>query len=332
MTSVALTGVSHWHTPMHMAALRRAGADIVGVTDPDETIAQRMAEEAGTSAYDDVQTLVRDAKPDIVMVMGRPAEVLEAAQWLVDENVPAIVEKPIGLAGPDLTRLARTAADQDAFVAVPLVNRHSALWARLHDLRAANPRLRSFHAHFRVVNGPLGRYQDLGAPWMLDPAVSGGGALRNLGIHAADAFLQFVHGEGVRVRHACIRESADHPGIDEFASLTLQSDSGIVGTIEAGYTFGARKGGDTEWRVATSDAYLIDRNQTMRAADLTMGTDATFDIPSVAERYDTFAADNLARLASGRPPSVSLADYVRATGLIDEAYALGRDAGGGTRP
>ena len=43
------------------------------------------------------------------------------------------------------------------------------------------------HATFRIVGGPPARDIADDVPWMLDPAVSGGGALRNLGIRAADA-------------------------------------------------------------------------------------------------------------------------------------------------
>src|SRR5690606_14006527 len=78
------------------------------------------------------------------------------------------------------------------------------------------------HAHFRVVNGPPSRYEVMGVPWMLDSAVSGGGCLRNLGIHCVDAFAYFTHGEEIEVLQAAIEQHSD-VNIETFAAALLRS-------------------------------------------------------------------------------------------------------------
>lgn len=313
---MGIAGASHWHATMHVPAFRQAGAEIAAVTDSDPSPRAALAAETGAKEVDDLEAMLAEDL-DLVLVMGRPAEVLPAAHRVVEAGVPLVVEKPIGIRGSDAAGLADAAATRDAFVSVPLVNRHSELWNVL-EVRGAGSR--RMHAHFRVVNGIPSRYRTMGVPWMLDPSESGGGALRNLGIHAVDAFLQFAGGESVEATYAALRMSTDDPGIEVYAMAVLQSSSGLIGTIEAGYTLAATAGSDTEWRVATRDLYLVDRYDTLREVVLADGSDVVRTIPSVRDRYDAFAADVLMRVSSGAPPLVSIADYVRAATLIDHIY------------
>lgn len=319
--NVAVTGVAHWHASMHLQGLQRAGASIVGIHDDDGRVAAATAEAHATRAFDDLAAMVRTTHPDLVIALGTPAAVLETAGWLIEARIPCIVEKPIGLTGEDVARIADAAETAGTFVSVPLVNRYSTLWRRLEGLadegRAGTP----VHANFRVVNGPPERYRAMGVPWMLDAARSGGGCLRNLGIHGVHAFQHFVGGEAVDVVSCVVDRRRDDMTIETYASATLRSASGVIGTVEAGYTFAATKGGDTEWRVATTNAYLLDRNQSLRVVTLDDGADVQGAIPSVADRYDEYVADTLQRLQAGRAPLVTLADYVRATMLVDDLYA-----------
>lgn len=323
---VAVSGVSHWHTPMHFKALAYAGAQVLGVADPSQRIAREVANAHGLSAFDDLATVVEATRPDLVIALGKPADVLKDAEWLVDHDVPCIVEKPIGTSGADLAPLVRSALKRDAFVSVPLVNRYSQLWQTLRDLEAEGRRGDPVHAHFRVVNGPPSRYEVMGVPWMLDSAVSGGGCLRNLGIHCVDAFAYFTHGEEIEVLQAAIEQHSD-VNIETFAAALLRSERGVIGTIETGYTFTARRGSDTEWRVSTTNAYLVDQNQRLRILTLDDESDTTIAIPSVADRYDQYMADTLHRLRSGEPPVISIHDYARASILIDTIYAVGKRDG-----
>jgi predicted dehydrogenase len=191
-----------------------------------------------------------------------------------------------------------------------------------HQRLAAAGRAGSLaHAQFRIVNGPPERYRDDGVGWMLDPAVSGGGALRNLGIHGVDAALALAEGE-LTLKCASIRRSIHKAEtIEDHALLVLADAAGALFTVEAGYTFASmRPGGDFEWRIATANAYLVDSGATAFAATLDDGEQRALAPLPPAVRYDTFAADTLARLRAGQPPSVGMNDYVRAMRLIDLAY------------
>lgn len=318
---VAVSGVAHWHTPLHLGALAKTDAALVGVSDDDPAIAERIAHEHHTRAFTNLSAMTATTVPDLVIAMGTPKRALESARLLVEMGTPCVVEKPIGLDGGELTNLVKAAHARGAFVSVPLVNRYSELWRRLSELQDSARAGALLHASFRVVNGPPERYRTMGVAWMLDPEVSGGGCLRNLGIHGVDAFVQLAGPEPVEVVSCVLDRRRQDVAIETYAVATLRSAAGAIGTIETGYTFAAPRGGDTEWRVSTANSYLVDRNQTLRVLTLDDERDVRTQIPSVAERYDRYIADTIRRVSAGEPPSIPLAEYHRATCLIDEIYA-----------
>jgi predicted dehydrogenase len=307
--NIALLGVSHWHSGMHADAVRHAGATIFGVWDWDPDRAERFAAAQDTTALPSLDAVLAP-RPDLVVVMGHPALVPSLAETVMTADLPMLLEKPAASDTATLERLDR-ARSAGLFVAVPLANRLSPAVAELTEPVA--------HAHFRIVNGPPQRYRDDGVGWVLDPTTGGGGALRNLGIHGIDCALSLGQGP-LRIISASV-ERRIHASelVEDHAFVVLADAADALFTIEAGYTapnMGA--GCDFEWRTATPRRYCIDRG----AQVTTLRIDGEGQLPPLlpAHRYRSFMADTLARLESGRPPLVTLDDYVAAMRLIDAIY------------
>jgi predicted dehydrogenase len=79
-------------------------------------------------------------------------------------------------------------------------------------------------------------------------------------------------------------------------------------------------GGDFEWRIATRNAYLIDRGETAQCATLDDGSNRMLTPEHPSTRYRLFMADTFDRLRSGEAPAVSIEDYLAAMQVIDAAY------------
>src|SRR5690554_5867488 len=94
---VAVTGVAHWHTAMHLPALRAAGAKLIGVSDQDTAVAERVANEYSAPYYENLEEMIDRAEPQALLIMGLPTQVAAAAAVAVAAGVPSIVEKPVGL-------------------------------------------------------------------------------------------------------------------------------------------------------------------------------------------------------------------------------------------
>src|SRR6185312_3806603 len=190
---VGLIGVGHWHAPLHAAAVVAAGASLAAAWDADAATASSFARQWHCPAADSVEAVLDAA--DIVVVMGRPATVPALAEATLAAGKPMILEKPAAVSAAGLAGLLAQARSNDAFVAVPLPNRFGPAMEERGRLAAEGRAGPLAHAHFRLVNGPPGRYVADGVGWMLDPVLSGGGALRNLGIHGVDGALALATGE-----------------------------------------------------------------------------------------------------------------------------------------
>lgn len=316
---IALLGVSHWHAGMHLDAARFSGGEVVAVWDQDSAIAARFAADHGLRTRSGVRQILDD-EPDLVVVMGHPCVVPDLALEIMTAALPMILEKPAVTSTAGLAPLVAQARKRGSFVGVPLPNRFGPIFREMAQLGADKRLGKLAHGHFRIVNGPPQRYRDDGVSWLLDPAVGGGGALRNLGIHGIDAALSLAQG-ALRVTAASVGHRIHREPVEDHAFVTLTDEAGALFTVEAGYTYASMApGGDFEWRVATANAYLVDYGAVARCATLDDGHTRALEPEYPATRYRLFMADTLDRIRSGAAPAVSIEDYQVAMRLIDEAY------------
>lgn len=316
---IALLGVSHWHADMHLDAAISSGGEVIAVWDQNGEIAARFAADHGLRARSNVRHVIDD-EPDLVVVMGHPHAVPDLALEIMAAPLPMILEKPAVTSTVSLAPLVEQARKRDSFVGVPLPNRFGPIFREMARLDAAERLGRLAHGHFRIINGPPQRYRDDGVSWLLDPMVGGGGALRNLGIHGIDAALSLAQG-ALRVTAATMGQRIHREPVEDHALVTLVDEAGALFTVEAGYTYASMApGGDFEWRIATSNAYLVDHGETARCATLDDGHTRALEPEHPATRYRLFMADTLDRLRAGAPPTVGIEDYQAAMQLIDAAY------------
>jgi predicted dehydrogenase len=152
----------------------------------------------------------------------------------------------MGISAAEVDAVAAKAAKLGAFVAVPLAQRYAPFAKRARELLAAGSFGPLSHIYVRINRPGPARYQAWDCAWMLDPAESGGGCLRNLGAHGQDMFLHLT-GEDAQVTGAQLSRSAHERPVEDYASVMLRSASGILGTVEVGNGF-PRDGTDGEWR------------------------------------------------------------------------------------
>ena len=61
---IAFIGVSHWHVPLYLRALKKQNLNIVAVSDPDEEKAQKVADELDCICYTNAEILLEKEQPD----------------------------------------------------------------------------------------------------------------------------------------------------------------------------------------------------------------------------------------------------------------------------
>jgi len=320
VSRIAFLGVAHWHAPIYAGILKTLGIPVVGTSDPDAEAGRRSAAGIGLPFDADAGAMLDAARPDFVIVMPRHDRALETVAPALDRRLPMLIEKPMGRNGAEARETMHAIVGAKVWATAAMPVRQNAIWRHVEKMRAAGALGTVMHAHFRIVNGPPGRYPEWGVGWMLEPEKSGGGALRNLGIHAADAFLRLA-GPEVQIRSAALTHHAYGLPVEEFATALLATPSGAVATIEAGYSYAAA-GGDFEWRIAATGGYFLETatQLTLRLPDGRLETEATRKVPVQQPMVETALAD----FAAGRPPACPVSECAEAAALCDRIYAAAR--------
>jgi predicted dehydrogenase len=264
--------------------------------------------------------MLEEIRPDFVIALGPHDRMAETAHYLLDHGYPFLMEKPMGVSAAEVDGVAAKAAQKNAFVAVPLIQRYQPFTRRARQLLAEERFGPLSHVYFRLNRPTSARYRAWDAPWMLDPAVAAGGCLRNLGPHGLDLFLHLT-GEDAMVIAAQLSTRARGERVEDYASVLLRTASGVLGTIEVGNTF-PRDGTDMEFKIAGRDALLVLRDGTLRF-ETASGAETTSGEPSEPLARSALR-DALDHWQRGVPPPVGARDCARVVHLIDRAYELAR--------
>lgn len=325
---IAAVEVSHWHALNDAAYLRHLltmpDVELVGVQDSDRAlVAKRAAEVKNPPVFTDYKKMLAELRPDFVVALGRHSQMAAIAHDLIDAGYPFLMEKPMSLNAAQLEPVAEKAAKRNAFVAVPLAQRYAPFARRARELTAAGRIGPLSHIYVRINRPTPPRYKAWDCPWMFDPAESGGGCLRNLGSHGFDMFLHLT-GEDAQVTGAQISRRAHTLAVEDYATVTLRSRSGVIGTVEVGNGF-PRDGTDGEWKLAGRDAILTMKDGVLKLA--TAAGDEMFPGTDVTAPYFTTLRDALDAWQNGKAAPIGVQDCLRAVRLIDQAYALASKSG-----
>ena len=197
-------------------------AEIVGVLDPRLDAAAALG-----TAYSDWETLLSDAKPDIIDICVPTPLHKDYVELAAAAGLAIFVEKPLG----------RTLAECDAIVAavekagVPAGVGHV---VRFFPEYAQAKRLVGDGAvgtPAAVRTARMGGFPNLvGRPnWYADPAQSGGVAL-DLILHDFD-WLRWTFGPVTRVFAQGLWSKQEYVGKLDYALVTLRFESGVVGHV-----------------------------------------------------------------------------------------------------
>lgn len=232
MTKVALFGCG-WIQDFHARALRAHGAELVAVANHREETARAFAERHGIArTTTDWEALAAD--PDVEAGIVSTPNSLHAPQAiaLLRSGKHVMVEKP----------MATSVAECDAMIAVSRASGASLMVAHCWRFRDEVVGMRA-----RIAAGELGeivktRGYGLHASWgpegwFTDPALAGGGALVDMGVHAIDT-ARFLLGDPeprrvcatVGTRYAHGRYTVDDDGI-----LLVSWSNGTNSVIESGW-------------------------------------------------------------------------------------------------
>ena len=311
---VALLGCG-WAAAIHARALRglRATCDTTtSFASRDVRRAESLcARFGGRRAYGSYEAALADPAIDVAVVCTPTATHRALALQALDAGKHVIVEKPAFMRSEDAddVRAAASRADRRVLVAENYV--YKPLAAHLRQL---------------IGDGALGevRFVTLNATkrqpalgWRADPALSGGGALFEAGVH----WVSFAANIGLEVESLqAWRVGAPH-GPDRSSLLVFRYAGGAVGTLAHSWELRAPLGGLRLSKVqGTRGAVTFESNGLVA---VTTGRQPSIRIPALGDPlgYRGMWRDFIGALQSGAPTLFTLDLAQRDLAMLERAEA-----------
>ncbi|MEV5759490.1 Gfo/Idh/MocA family oxidoreductase [Streptomyces tendae] len=307
--SAVVLGASHWHAPLYRAGLARRFR-LTAVQDPDPAVARAFAEPLGAPVAASVDEALDQDGIDVAFVFCPHHEMLEVGRKLISRGIPFVIEKPAGANLDDLRAIEEEARSAAVPATVALVQRGAPIdtWLRqVGDI---------VYERMAFVAGPPSRYRSNGNPWMLEPGLSGGGSLMNLGPHFVDMAIRHL-GHPVDVVQK-LSTTLHGETVDDHATMILTTGTGREAIVEVGYAFPdsplkrycsfTAAGSHGFATVDTNgDATFTDQSGVTKSAVLEVDSDPLYDV------FVTGVADTLTTGFAGLP---TLAELVTTMELI----------------
>jgi predicted dehydrogenase len=214
---------------LHIGTLKgMAGVSIEGISSRSSASGQKLAAEFGIKkAYTDWEQMLRELKPDAVIVAVTHSVVFELYKKLLTYGIPCLLEKPAGYSVEQTTELVRLAEAHSCFNMVAVNRRFfNTVQQALLEVLHQGP-LRGIVVE---TNDPIANYRSRLEfdKWVYDEWIYGNS------IHAIDLF-RMAAGE-VKEVHA-IGKSIMEPYGDHFSAL-IEFEDGTMGTFVAHYNSG----------------------------------------------------------------------------------------------
>jgi predicted dehydrogenase len=198
---------------------REPALRLAAVQDANPRLASEVAEQYASPWHGErFEDLLEVPSVDAVVISTPNAFHVPQAQAALKAGKQVLVQKPLAMSAADARATIDLAATHGRVLFVDYSYR---LLETVAELRAALPEIgsvRAVSAAFHNVHGPGG-----GRDWFLDPTLSGGGALIDLGVHMLDLVLWLLQPQNVELERATIER---RPGfqVEHSAQLKLQLD------------------------------------------------------------------------------------------------------------
>lgn len=232
--TVAVVSCAHVHTVGYLRTLAKQDDITTVLWDDFAERAARHAEPHGFEVTGDLDAFASREDVAGFLVCAENTRHRELIDRVAERGLPIFCEKPLAITADDCAALVAVAEK------VPFqVGYHMRAGGIQRTTKAVvdSGRLgRILFARCRQAHhGAYARYFDSDdAAWFADKALAGGGGLMDLGCHAIDQLVWHL-GPVRRVAAATQDFPSDYP-IDQFGVLTLEFESGALGTIDTGWT------------------------------------------------------------------------------------------------
>ncbi|MEX0744665.1 MAG: Gfo/Idh/MocA family oxidoreductase, partial [Phycisphaeraceae bacterium] len=300
-------------------ALRSAeGSTLAGVVGGLDR-AQAIAREFGGQAYGELDEALRRCEADAVYIATPVHRHKSEALKAIAAGKPVLIEKPLGLDGQDAQTIADAAERAGVTAGCAYYRR---LFPRYQQLRQQIDAgelgpltlVRStYHAWFVPAADDPKR-------WRVDPALSGGGPLADMGSHMIDLIVGLfgVPETVFGLTDTLVQDYA----VEDSSAAVLRLTNGAQVLLSFGWN---SKTWVHEFEVVGREARVRWCPADAGKVVTTIGRDVQeADLPNAENVHTPLVADFVAALREGRAPACPVSDAMQTNRVLDAIYQSGR--------
>jgi predicted dehydrogenase len=311
---VALIG-SGWIQDFHArGVLAQPGGELVAVANHREESARALAERHGIpEVTNDWRSLVGRDDVDVVVVATPNALHAEQSIAFLDAGTPVLVEKPMAVSVAECDAMIAASRGSGAGLMV------AHCWRFRDEVISMRDRIASGELGEIVKTRGYGVHEAWGpSGWFVDPALAGGGALVDMGVHAIDT-ARFVLGDPDPGRVcAAVGTRFGSYEVDDDAILLVGWSNGTNSVIESGWWHPHKEGMEADTEVYGTKGYarIFPREE----------PDGGYD-HGAQPMYTEQMREFLGAIAAGRAPRPSGEDGRVVMQVVERAYASATGGG-----
>lgn len=238
-TRIAILSTAHVHTRAFLDSIVKAtdGRCIHAIWDDVEDRGRRYAEQFNAPFTPNLRRILRDKSVDGFLICAENTRHLPLLKRALPMGKPVFCEKPLATTVRDARKVAALLQRYPTKLFCGYFQPFSGTMQAVAQMVASEAfgtitRVRFRNAH----HAAYGRWFDKPeVQWFHDPALSGGGAFMDMGTHAVH-LLRTLFGPVQEVWATVRNESGVYPACDDFGVAHLRFASGVLGTVEAGWT------------------------------------------------------------------------------------------------
>ncbi|ADI00423.1 Gfo/Idh/MocA family protein [Salisediminibacterium selenitireducens] len=221
------------------------GVNIKAVCDLVEERADKYAKQYDAEAYTDFEKLLDDEEIDIVSICTPNALHAPMTIKALEKGKHVLCEKPMATGSEEAQAMIDAAEKSGKLLMIGHNQRFTPSTQKARELirEGVLGKVFSFRTTFGH-GGPESWSVEGKNTWFFNKEKAFIGALGDLGVHKTD-MIRYVLGEEFKEAGAMVETLSKEADVDDSAVCILKSESGIIGTMTASWTYGATEDNST---------------------------------------------------------------------------------------
>ncbi|MEN2282433.1 Gfo/Idh/MocA family oxidoreductase [Algoriphagus sp. SE2] len=232
---IGVAGLTHGHVGWILEANKRSDIDIVGISEPNKELAERLTKQYGISmdlVYDDLEKMLTETKPEAVTAFGNIFDHLSVVEAAAPKGIHVMVEKPLAVSLDHANKMAKLARKHQ----IHLITNYETTWypsvekaeqllseGKIGEMRKLI--VRDGHRGPKKI-GVSPEFLE----WLTDPKLNGGGAIIDFGCYGANLSTWLHQGKRPISVTAVTQQlqAENNPKVDDDATIILTYENSQV--------------------------------------------------------------------------------------------------------